>query len=200
MTDDCAETLYLAGFLEVLGMIRVSIFVIGLVVCLALLFRPIALIQGANQNYSANKILIEYEIYGCGSLIVRAIKGGEEMANLLKAEYPNVAIDEVIFTKDSDEPYLHLDSAEFWTGGLARGYRYTMEGEVVGAARGALKCCAEDENDVAYNEIVPMFRVDSWRTSNYMPYYQYGKGPAILFLICGAVFCLAGSIVSCCMR
>ena len=170
------------------------LFSIGVLVFIVLLFRPIALIQGTTQEYSENKILIEYEIFGCGSLVVRVIKGGENMASLLKSEYPNIATDEVRFTEDSDEPYLHLNSAEFWTAGLARGYNYIMEGEVVGATKGALNCCAENENDVAYNDIVPEFRVDRWYTANYMPYYKYGNGIVLLFLICGMFFCLAGTV------
>ena len=175
---------------------RTLLFIFGLMVCLTLIFRPIALIQGINQNYSENKILIEYEIYGCGSLVIRVIQGGEQMATLLKTEYPDVAIDEVRFTEGSDEPYLHLNSAEFWTAGLARGSQYIIEGEVVGATKGALKCCAEDENDVAYNEIVPEFQVDRWFTANYMPYYKYGNGFILFILIFGIVFCFVGTIIA----
>jgi len=171
---------------------RLIVFSVGLIVFLVLIFRPIALIKGINQKYSENRILIEYEIYGCGSLVIRVVQGGEEMAALLKSEYPNVAADEVRFTEDSDEPFLHLDDVEFWHAGLARGYQYIIEGEVIGAAKGALKCCAEDENDVAYNDIIPEFRVDSWYTANYMPYYKYGDPFIILILACGAVSCLAG--------
>lgn len=174
---------------------RFIILNIGLLVFIALIFRPIALIQGINQKYSENKILIEYEIYGCGSLITRVIQGGEAMANLLRTEYPDIAIDEVRFTEDSDEPYLHLDSAEFWTASLARGYQYIIEGEVVGATKGALKCCAEDENDVAYNDIAPEFRVDNWYTSNYMPYYKYGNPILLLLFIVGVLFCSVSIIV-----
>ena len=170
------------------------VFGIGLVVFLILIFGPIALVQGILQEYSESKILIEYEIYGCGSLVTRVIKGGQMIAAVLSSSYPNVAVNEVRFTEDSDEPYLHLNSAEFWTAGLARGYQYIVEGEVTGVVKGALKCCAEDENDVAYNEIVPEFRVKNWYTSNYMPYYKYGNPPILLAFICGAVICAVGLI------
>ena len=173
---------------------RLLFFGLGLLICLGLFFRPIALIQGVNQNYSENKILIEYEIFGCGSLVVRVIRGGEAMANRLKAAYPNVAMDEVRFTPDSDEPYLHLNDAEFWTAGLARGHQYIMEGEVVGATRGALNCCAEHENDVAYNDLVPEFKVHSWFAANYMPYYQYGDLSIIFILFCGMILCGVGAL------
>ena len=171
-----------------------TIYGICLVVFLVLIFRPMALIQGISQEYSESKILIEYEIYGCGSLVTRVIKGGEMIAAALSSSYNNVATNEVRFTEDSDEPYLHLNSAEFWTAGLARGYQYTVEGEVTGVAKGALKCCAENENDVAYNEIVPEFRVKNWYTSNYTPYYKYGNSLISLAFICGAVVCAIGFI------
>lgn len=173
---------------------RLIIFGVGLIAFLVMIFRPIALIQGVAQEYSENKILIEYEIYGCGSLIARVIQGGEDIASLLSAEYPDIALDEVRFTKESDEPYLHLDSAEFWTAGLANGYQYIIEGEVIGAAKGALKCCAKDENDVAYNDIIPEFRIDNWYTANYMPYYNYGNPFITLIFICGAAFCFIGTL------
>jgi hypothetical protein len=174
---------------------RLAIFGIGLLVFLSLMLRPIALIQGINQEYSDGKILIEYEIFGCGSLVIKVLQGGEHMANMLSANYPDIATNEVRFTMDSDEPYLHLNSAEFWTAGLARGYKYIMEGEVVGTAKGALSCCAENENDVAYNAVVPEFRVDRWYVTNYMPYYMYGN-PFIIFTFAGGtVFCSVMTVV-----
>ena len=118
------------------------------------------------------------------------------MATLLKADYPDVAIDEVRFTGDSDEPYLHLNSAEFWTAGLARGYQYIIEGEVVGVTKGALDCCAVDENDVAYNDLVPEFKVHRWGTANYMPYYKYGNIFISFVLVSGMVLFSAGTIIA----
>ena len=52
------------------------------------------------------------------------------MANLLRAEYPNVATDEIRCTEESDEPYLHIDNTGFCTEGLARGCRYVIEGAI----------------------------------------------------------------------
>jgi hypothetical protein len=175
---------------------RIILLGLASIVCLLLLFRPLALIQGINQSYSESKILIEYEIFGCGSLVVRVIKGGTEMASYLWGDYPDVAIDEVRFTEDSDEPYLHLNSAEFWTAGLARGYQYIVEGKIVGATKGALKCCAENENDFAYNALVPYFQVENWHTAHYMPYYKYGYGFISLVLILGAIIGCAGTILA----
>lgn len=155
---------------------------IGMIIFIILIFNPIALIQKTTQNYSVNKILIKYDIYGCGSLVIRIIKGGEYIVNLLKAEYPDIANNEIIFTDDINMPYLGM---EFWNEGFTRSYQYIIEGEVIGATKGALKCCAEDENDVAYNDIVPEFRINNWYVI-YKPYTDYMLA-AVIF-ICGILF------------
>jgi len=174
------------------GVIRLLLFGIALI-CLALIFRPFASVQDINQNYNENKILIEYEIFGCGSLVVRVIEGGKEIADVLIAEYPNVAQNEVKFTKNSDEPYLHLDSADFYTAGLARGYQYIVEGEVTGITQGAQDCCSFG---VAHSEVVPEFLVHNWYALNYMPYYKYSAPVIWYFLIIVAGLCLVGIIIS----
>ena len=144
------------------------IYATGLIILLVLIFRPHALIQGLLQEYNENRILIRYERL-CYRYVRRVIRGGEEITASLRQSYPNIATDEVRFTEDSDEPKLHLCSAEFWTGGLAKGYQYIIEGEVVGVTTGVYDSCFGDE---AHNEIVPEFRVTNWYVANYMPLFM----------------------------
>jgi len=172
---------------------RTIIFGVGALIFALLFIRPLAPIQGVAQEYSESKILIEYEIFGCGNLIVKVNEGGESMASLLRSDYPDIATDEVQFTPDSDQPIIHLSSADFFTAGLARGYNYIVEGEVVGATKGALDCCTDE---VAYNDIVPEFKVKRWYATKYMPYFMYGDGPLILVWFVGAIACLVGTIIS----
>lgn len=165
------------------------------VLMLILLYRPLAWIQSPEQEFSENKILIEYEMYGCGSLVIRVIEGGEEMASLFQNEYPDIAVDEVMFTEKSDQPADHIDSCLFEVAGFASKYQYIIEGNVVGAVRGAPDCCGPS---VAYNEIVPEFKVTKWYTVNYIPYYETETGWVYLFglvLFVSAIGTLIGLVL-----
>ena len=120
----------------------------------------------SNYKNEGTDIVFLYEIFGCGSLIRTIEEGGAaiyEKANLPK---PESGVYEIQFTPDSDEPMDHIDSAEFFTGGVAGKYSYYMRVEVVGTERGAPECC---DPKPAYNEVVPLVRVEKWEPASFSP-------------------------------
>ena len=140
------------------------------------LLLPIKCPVTENQPFGKEKILIEYEIFGCGSLVTRVVGGGEELADSLGQ--PDTAADEVVFTKDSDEPIKHLDTAGFFTAGLARDVRYVVYGKAVGVTKGAPDCC--EPGRPAYHDSVPLFQVTDWAPTQWMPYLFYGDGSYVM--------------------
>lgn len=145
------------------------IFAVIIALIIALFF-PTKLPVSENQVFGKNKILIEYEIFGCGSIITKVVNGGEELVADIKKEHPDIATDEVVFTEDSDQPVNHIDNADFMTAGLASGFRYVIYGEVIGVTQGAPDCC---DPKPAYNDKVPLFKVTNWSPTRLMPYSYY---------------------------
>ncbi len=142
------------------------IFLISLII----LFMPAGRIT-FDQSVSENRILFQYEIFGCGSVVGKVIDGGEELTSNFIEQYPDIGMDEVVFTDKSDEPRKHMGYAEFTCGGLAEKYTYVIEGHAVGVTKGALDCC---EPIPAYNENVVEFKVDKWYFTSYVPYMEVG--------------------------
>ena len=111
--------------------------------------------------------MFSYALMGCATLLA--------IASLVR---PNIGVDEVVFTEQSDEPRKHMDSAEFSCGGLAEKYTYVVEGIPVGVTKGAPDCC---EPIPAYNENVVEFKVDKWYFTSYVPYAEVGNFGVIFF-------------------
>jgi len=153
--------------------VPITLFIVPLI----MLFRPAGRIT-FDKSVSENRILFQYEIFGCGSVIGKVIDGGEEITSNLIEQYPDIGIDEVVFTDKSDEPRKHMDSAEFSCGGLAEKYTYVIEGRPVGVTKGAPDCC---EPIPAYNEKVVEFKVDKWYFTSYVPYMAVGNFAVIFF-------------------
>ena len=150
-------------------------------VFLIILFRPMGRIT-LDKSVSENRILFKYEIFGCGSVVGKVLDGGEEITENFIEQYPNIGLDEVVFTEESDEPRKHMDSAEFSCGGLAERYTYVIEGKPVGVTTGAPECC---DPKPAYNENVVEFKVDKWYFTSYVPYLAHGNIGVILIAISG---------------
>lgn len=116
------------------------------------------------KKYNEHTFLLRYKIVGCGSLVRTVERGGEEL-------YKDAGLDsepevyEVKFTDDSFEPADRIDSAAFFTGGIAEKYTYVVYGEVVGTARGAPDCCYPNP---VYNETVPLFKIIRWAPSTFI--------------------------------
>lgn len=136
-------------------------------ICFMSLFIPIHL-PGNPLSYrkEGGDIVFRYEIFGCGSLIRKMEKGGEAIYKIANLSEPDSGVYEIQFTPDSDEPEKHIDSAEFYTGGIAGKYTYYMRIEVVGIERGAPECC---DPQPAYNEAVPLVRVLKWEPTTFTP-------------------------------
>lgn len=156
------------------------------IISLFVLFKPAGKIT-FDKSVSKNRILFQYEIYGCGSIVGKVIDGGEEIVADYVDEYPDIGTNEVIFTNDSDEPKKHMDEVEFHCGGLAEKYTYVIEGHPVGVTKGALDCC---EPIPAYNENVVEFKVDKWYFTSYVPYIVVGNFGVILFAFVVILFSL----------
>ena len=150
-------------------------------VFLIILFRPMGRIA-LDKSVSENRILFKYEIFGCGSVVGKVLDGGEEITENFIEQYPNIGLDEVVFTEESDEPRKHMDSAEFSCGGLAERYTYVIEGKPVGVTTGVPECC---DPKPAYNENVVEFKVDKWYFTSYVPYLAHGNIGVILIAISG---------------
>ena len=153
--------------------IPITIFVVSLII----LFRPAGRIT-FDKSVSENRIVYKYEIFGCGSVIGKVIDGGEEITAKFKEQYPDIGINEVVFSNGSDEPRKHMDAAEFSCGGLAERYIYVIEGSPIGVTRGAPDCC---DPSPAYNENVVEFKVDKWYFTSYVPYAEVGNFGVIFF-------------------
>lgn len=147
---------------------------------------PIAL----DKNLSDERLLIQYEIFGCGSLVVKIVDGGEEVTAEFRKECPDVAGNEVVFTEDSVQPKDFFNSADFYTGGIAEMFTYIIEGEAVGVTEGALDCC--EEGKYAYNEKAVEFKADRWYFAKYVPYAQVGNN---YFLMFGALIVMLIAVV-----
>ncbi|MBQ6795291.1 MAG: hypothetical protein IJO83_04010 [Clostridia bacterium] len=141
-----------------------------LAVSLIVLFRPYHMTF--DKSVSETRIIFEYEIFGCGSLVRKVLDGGEEISSSFAEEYPDIAVNEVVFSEESDEPRKHLDSENFFSG-LAYELTYVVEGNPVGVTHGAPDCC--DPNGFAYNENVVEFKVDRWYVLSYLPYLLFGN-------------------------
>ena len=163
------------------------------------LFIPVRL-PGNPLNYETEgtDIVFRYEIFGCGSLIRKIEKGGAaiyEKANLPK---PESGIYEIQLTLDSDEPVKHINSAEFYTAGIAEKYSYYMKIEVVGIERGAPDCC---DPKPAYNEEVPLVKVVKWEATSFTPEIfftlrHYFTILVLFFLVIADITMLLSSICS----
>ena len=150
--------------------------IILIIISAIVLFRPAGKIT-SDKSVSENRIVFQYEIFGCGSVVGKVIDGGEEITSKYKEKYPDIGVNEVVLSADSDEPRKHMDSAEFFIGGLAERYTYVIEGSPVGVTEGAPDCC---ELKPAYNEHVGEFKVDKWYLTSYVPYMEFGDIGVIL--------------------
>ena len=152
---------------------RKALWIIPLVlVCVSLivLFSPYRMTL--DRSVSENRIVFEYEIFGCGSLVRKVLDGGEEISSSFAEKYPDIAVNEVAFSKGSDEPRKHLDSENYYCG-LAYDLVYVAEGKPTGVTSGAPECC--NPNGFAYNEKVVEFSVDKWYVVSYVPYVLAGN-------------------------
>ena len=152
---------------------RKALWVIPLIlisVSLIVLFRPYRMTL--DKSVSENRILFEYEIFGCGSLVRKVLDGGEEISSSFAEKHADIGVNEVVFSKESDEPRKHLDSDNYFSG-LAYELTYVIEGNPVGIANGAPDCC--EPNGFAYNEKVVEFKVDDWYLISYVPYGMVGN-------------------------
>ena len=131
-----------------------------------------------DNSVSENRVMFQYEIFGCGSIVRKVIDGGGKLTAKFKEEYPDIGTNEIVFTSDSDEPQKIFDAAESQTGGLAEKYTYIIEGEAVGVTEGAPNCC---ELKPAYNENVVLFKVSDWYFTEYVPYKDIGN-PIVTFV------------------
>jgi len=174
------------GIMIMKKILKFIIPVVIIFVSLIILFRPAGRIT-FNKSVSKNRILFQYEIFGCGSVIGKVIDGGEEITSNFIEQYPDIGVDEVVFTAESDEPRKHMDSAEFSCGGLAEKYTYVVEGHPVGVTKGASDCC---EPIPAYNENVVEFKVDKWYFTSYVPYIAVGDFGVIFFAFVVILFSL----------
>lgn len=146
----------------------------------AALLVPVRFPQSVNQDYDGTVILMEYDFFGCGTLVRKVVKGGEALVAGVKDDYPEIGENEIKFTEDSDEPIAHYDYAEFATAGLASGVQYIVRGELSGVTPGASKCC---EPEPAYHDTVPLFRVKSWAPTVWLP-YLYHCNYLLYLLVC----------------
>lgn len=144
------------------------------IVSLVMLFRPAGKIT-FDKSVSENRILFQYEIYGCGSVIGKILDGGEEITAAYVEEYPNIGINEVVFLDGTDEPSKHMDYNTM--GGYGSDYVFVIEGEPVGVTKGAPECC---DPKPAYNENVVEFKVDKWYFTAYVPFVSVGDFDIIL--------------------
>ena len=151
-------------------------------ILIVLLFYPLHMFPGIPpKEFNETTILLEYEIYGCGSLVRTVKKGGPELFNAAELEPPASGVYEVQFTSSSDEPVNHLDNAEFYSAGLASGYTYILYGQVVGTAVGAPDCC---DPKPAYNETVPLFKISRWAPTRVMWEFNETILALLLLIIC----------------
>lgn len=155
-------------------------------ICLVILFRPFRMTF--DKSVSESRILFEYEIFGCGSLVRKVLDGGEEISSSFVEKHPDIGVNEVAFTEGSDEPRKHLDPENYF-GGLAYELTYVIEGTPIGVTNGAPDCC--NLNEFAYNEKVVEFKVDKWYIASYLPYVLVGDvfvtgcaGLSILVSLC----------------
>lgn len=144
-----------------------------ILICISLiiLFRPFRMTT--DKSVSENRILFEYEIFGCGGLVGKVLDGGEEITSAFVKKYPDIGVNEVAFSEGCDEPRKCLDSEGFFSG-PAYELTYVIEGHPVGVTKGAPDCC--DPNGFAYNEKVVEFKVDKWYLVSYVPYALVGNG------------------------
>ena len=135
----------------------------------------------SDYTYDGTSVVLRYETFGCGSLIRTMAEGGEAIYERADLPAPQSGVYELKFTKDSDEPEKHIDSAEFYTAGLAGKYAYYMTVEIIGISEGAPECC---EPKPAYNEVVPLVRVIKWEPTTLTPqlYFTARHYITILFL------------------
>lgn len=167
---------------------RKTIWIVPILLCVASLiglFRPFGKVT-FDKSVSENRILFQYEIFGCGSLIGKVLDGGEELVSGYVGDYPDIGTNEVVFSEDSDEPRKHMDNGEFFNAGLAERYTYIIEGTPVGVTRGAPECC---DPKPAYNEKVVEFKVDKWYFTEYVPYIEIGDYLVIIWLSIAVLVC-----------
>ena len=122
--------------------------------------------KASDYPYDGTNVILRYEIFGCGSLVRTVEKGGEALYAKANLPAPPSGIYELSFTADSDEPEQHIESAEFYTGGLAEKYAYYLSVEIIGIGTGAPDCC---EPKPAYNEIVPLVKIINWEPTTFTP-------------------------------
>ena len=102
----------------------------------------------------------------------KVLDGGKELSSSFVEKYPDIAVNEIVFSKESDEPRRYLDSENFYSG-LAYELVYVIEGKPIGVTQGAPDCC--DPNGFAYNEKVVEFKIDKWYLTSYVPYVMMGN-------------------------
>ena len=143
-------------------------------------------------TYDGASIILRYEIFGCGSLIRTIEKGGEALYAKANIPAPESGVYELRFSEDSDEPELHIESAEFYIGGLAEKYSYYMSVEIVGVSEGVPECC---EPKPAYNEIVPLVKVAKWKPTTFTPELYFTTRHYLTILILVPLILLNASLL-----
>ena len=134
----------------------------------------------SDYTYDGTNIVLGYKIFGCGSLIRTVVKGEDAIYEKANLPAPQSGVYELKFTEDSDEPLRHIDSAEFYTAGLAEKYTYYMSVEIIGISEGAPECC---DPKPAYNEIVPLVKVIKWEPTTFTPQNYFTARHYITMLI-----------------
>lgn len=166
-----------------------GIFTLLIIISLIFLLRPLDFTF--NRNVSENRILIEYDIFGCGSTVIKVLDGGELIAAPFKDECPGIATDEVAFTADSNTPGNALD---VYDPAMLRGIPYIITGEVTGVTNGAPDCC--QVGAYAYNEFVPEFKADNWYYATYIPYI-YDGNTTLIYLFSGILLISFTGLIIC---
>ena len=155
--------------------------IILIILCLAgifMLYRPAGKIT-YNKTVSENRIVIRYEIYGCGNFIPKVLDGGDKITAKYKEDYPEIGTDEVHLTGNK-KPRDVFDY--FPIGGSIDQYDFVIEGKSVGVTKGATDCCSTEP---AYNKNVVDFKIDKWYFTSYVPFVYVGDFGIIM--IAGAM-------------
>jgi len=157
-----------------------------LILSLSFVFRPAGKIS-LDKSVSQNRILIQYENFGCGCEVVKVLDGGKQLASEYVGEYPDIGTNEVVFSNGSDEPKMHINPVTFQLDGIGEKYTYIIEGTSVGVTNGVYDDCSQE---YAYNENVVEFKVDKWYFTSYVPYIVTGNILVIIVAFLIAFFSL----------
>ena len=131
------------------------------------IFLP-AHIPGNPSSYplDGNNVILRYETFGCGSLVVAVQKGGEALYDAANLPYPDSGVYEVRLSKDSVQPRNLLTALDYREMSDPEKYSFYMSFEILGTSEGAPDCC---DDKPAYNEVVPLVKVTKWEPTGFFP-------------------------------